>query len=144
MNATDTNTIEAKIHINNALHVTALLRIYIINPLHKPPPQELSDLMDIFSRKSRSPHDYGEKSIAFIYKKRSNPNKEKPAAQTTIGRRRSGDSLLHFESYNVTNNNRFPSRAFEYSGNDYITKVGFSFNVSREVNNIRSLQVKSN
>jgi len=36
--------------------------------------------------------------------------------------------LIYFESRNVTNASRFPSRAFEYSGNEYITYVGFSFN----------------
>lgn len=74
--------------------------------------------------------DYDTKSLTFVYKKNSNKSlKTKPFAQNAIGRRRNGDKLVYFESRNVTNASRFPSRAFEYSGNAYITYVGFSFNV---------------
>lgn len=73
------------------------------------------------------------KSIAFVFKRNSTKTEEKPFAQNAIGRRQEGDELMHFESHNVTNYSRFPSRVFEYSGlykGEYITYVGFSFNVS--------------
>ncbi len=50
---------------------------------------------------------------------------------SSIGRRQPDDRLIHFESRNVTNHSRFPSRAFEYTGDDSITCVKFAFNVSR-------------
>lgn len=70
------------------------------------------------------------KSITFIYKKNADLLQVKPFAQNAIGRRRENDELVHFESRNVTNISRFPSRVFEYSGSEYITYVGFSFNVT--------------
>ncbi|KAG4066715.1 hypothetical protein HA402_007351 [Bradysia odoriphaga] len=73
-------------------------------------------------------NDYETKSMTFIYKKNADSSRKKPFAQNAVGRRREGDSLLHFESRNITNSSRFPSRAFEYSGSDFITYVGFSFN----------------
>lgn len=73
---------------------------------------------------------YDTKSITFVYKKRADSLQAKPFAQNAIGRRRKNDELVHFESRNVTNISRFPSRAFEYSGSEYITYVGFSFNVT--------------
>lgn len=78
-------------------------------------------------------NDYIIRSLAFVYKKNAtNPIGIKSFAQNAIGRRRKGDELIYFQSRNVTNASRFPSRAFEYSGsNEYITYVGFSFNVSK-------------
>ncbi len=74
--------------------------------------------------------DYETKSVTFIYKRNAIQSTAKPfASQNAIGHRRKNDSLIHFESRNVTNVSRFPSRAFEYSGDEYITYVGFSFNV---------------
>lgn len=70
------------------------------------------------------------KSLTFVYVRRASTS-SKANAQNSIGNRRPGDRLLHFESRNVTNFNRFPSRVFSYSGKEYITYVGFSFNVSR-------------
>lgn len=69
------------------------------------------------------------KSLTFVYVRKASPT-PKPNAQNAIGNRRDGDKLLHFESRNVTNFNRFPSRAFQYTGKEYLTYVGFSFNVS--------------
>lgn len=73
---------------------------------------------------------YDTKSITFIHKKSAHPLQVKRFAQNAIGRRRKNDELVYFESRNVTNGSRFPSRAFEYFGFGYITYVGFSFNVS--------------
>lgn len=73
------------------------------------------------------------KSITMIYVKNATSSATiKPYSQNAIGSRQKGDELLHFESRNVTNVSRFPSKSFEYSGNDQtrITYVGFSFNVS--------------
>lgn len=73
------------------------------------------------------------KSLTFIYVKNALPPiSSKEYAQNAIGNRRNGDQLIYFETRNVTNFNRFPSRAMQYSGkgNEYITYVGFSFNVS--------------
>jgi len=72
-------------------------------------------------------------SIAMIYVKNATSSATKKSySQNAIGSRQKGDELLYFESRNVTNVNRFPSRSFEYSGNGQtrITYVGFSFNVS--------------
>lgn len=73
---------------------------------------------------------YDTRSITFIYKKKADSLQVKAFARNAIGRRRKNDELVHFESRNVTNISRFPSRVFEYSGSVYITYVGFSFNVT--------------
>lgn len=98
----------AKIHINATLSCKATLKIY----------------------KEKDYRSYlGDKqSMIIIYVKNKSPI-QKPFAKNSIGKRLSGDRLIHFESRNVTNNSRFPSRSFDYNGKDYITYVGFSFNV---------------
>lgn len=71
-------------------------------------------------------------SVAMVFRKNAIRSvATKPNFQNSIGLRQSGDELLHFESRNVTNISRFPSRSFQYvGGNDTrITYVGFSFNV---------------
>lgn len=101
---------DATIHINNATNVTATLTIYTFNL-----PSYLRGL--------------ARHSITYVYV-RNTTSVSHPYAQTAIGKRRTGDKLIYFESRNVTNMNRFPSRVFEYSGSDdYLTHVRFSFNV---------------
>lgn len=99
---------DATIHIKNATHVTANLTIYTL------------DLPQYRRGLSRY-------SITYIYVKNATST-VKPYAQNSIGKRRKGDELIYFESRNVTNTNRFPSRVFEYSGSEYLTYVSFSFN----------------
>lgn len=70
------------------------------------------------------------RSCAFVYVKNAVQSAERVFSSNAIGTRQPGDSLVHFESRNVTNFSRFPSRSFEYSGDVAITYVGFSFNVS--------------
>lgn len=67
-----------------------------------------------------------------LVKNAFSPAETKPYSQNAIGKRQHGDELLYFVSRNVTNNSRFPSKSFEYVGDDttQITYVGFSFNVS--------------
>lgn len=101
---------DATITITNATHVTATLTIYTFNL-----PQYLGHL---------SRH-----SITYIYVKNTSRSMEKLYVQNSIGKRRKGDRLVYFESRNVTNINRFPSKVFEYTGSEYLTYVAFSFNV---------------
>lgn len=111
----------ANVHINGAKNVTATLSIYGIG-------YSALDLGGWFKKQRAT------KSITYIYVKNASSNVNvKPVPKNSIGHRREGDQLLHFESRNVTNVSRFPSKSFEYSGsesNEYITYVGFSFNVS--------------
>lgn len=72
------------------------------------------------------------RSLAMVFVKNATRSAEaKNSSKNAIGVRRLGDELLYFESRNVTNASRFPSRSFEYVGDDRtsITYVGFSFNV---------------
>lgn len=65
--------------------------------------------------------------------KDASPPPSKSNVQTSIGKRQTGDRLLHFESKDVRNYSRFPSRAFSYNGSDrdeYLTYAKFSFSVS--------------
>lgn len=106
---------DAKIYIKNAVNVTATFRIYGIGKI----PLALRDLHT---------------SLTFVYVRNSNITSiQRPCAKSSIGKRRKEDDLLHFESRNVTNVSRFPSRAFEYSGEAFITYIGFSFDVSISV-----------
>lgn len=100
---------DATIHIKNSTHVTANLTIYTF------------DLPDY--RRGLYRH-----SITYVFVKNTTST-GKQYAQNSIGKRRKGDELIYFESRNVTNISRFPSRVFEYSGSEYLTYVGFSFNV---------------
>lgn len=100
---------DATINIKNATYVTATLKIYTINL-----PHYLTGL-------SRY-------SITYVHVKNASQI-EKPYAQNSIGKRRTGDELIYFDSRNVTNISRFPSKVFEYSGGEYLTSVRFSFNV---------------
>lgn len=111
------NNIDAKIHINDTLNVKATLTIYMLGK------NESSGIL--FS-------EYLEvsRSLIFIYMKNAS-HTPKPFAQNSIGKRQMGDKLIHFQSRNVTNASRFPSTSFEYTGDVFITYVGFSFNVSR-------------
>lgn len=104
----------AKIRIDPTSDVRATLKIYKTGP-HTP-------YLNV---------RYGgaSKSVTFIYSKPAPSVKESINVQSSIGQRQNGDELVHFQSRNVTNLNRFPSRAFQYAGEDYITYVGFSFNV---------------
>lgn len=109
--------IEATIHINNALNVTATIEIFRYGIVEMP------------SFGAWLKNEYETKSLTFVYKKNADPAQRKLIAQNSIGLRRENDALIYFESRNVTNVSRFPSRVFEYSGPEYITYVGFSFNV---------------
>lgn len=82
------------------------------------------------------------KSFAMIYVKNATSSAtRKQYSQNAIGSRQMGDELLYFESRNVTNGSRFPSRSFEYTGSDKtrITYVGFSFNVSFGISKLISM-----
>lgn len=109
--------ITATIYIKNALNVTATIQIFTYGLVEMPSFKWLKN-------------EYVTKSLTFIYKKNADPTQRKPIAQNAIGRRRENDELIYFESRNVTNISRFPSRVFEYAGPEYITYVGFSFNVN--------------
>lgn len=74
--------------------------------------------------------DAASKSVTIIYSKDESSYKEPKFARNSIGKRQAGDELLYFQTRNVTNVSRFPSKSFEYTGNHYITYVGFSFSVS--------------
>lgn len=109
----------AKIHINNVHGFTATISVR--GESHMP-----YGYLEVFQKME----NLSFKSITLVYvRKVTHPVKAN--AQNSIGNRRNGDRLLHFESHNVTNFSRFPSRVFQYSGKEYITYVGFSFNVSR-------------
>lgn len=112
---------DAKIHVNGAKNVKATLSIYGIG-------YSAISLGGFFKQQQAT------KSLTYINVKNALPALNlKPFAQNSIGHRRQGDHLIHFVSRNVTNVSRFPSRSFEYSGSEqdeYITYVGFSFNVS--------------
>lgn len=113
---TDTmQTFNAQVHIRNAFNVTATLRIFGVG---------MSSLSIMGLRKLQAT-----KSLTYVHVKNSIKS-QKQFAQNSIGKRRKGDQLLHFESRNVTNKSRFPNRAFEYAGEEFITYVGFSFDVS--------------
>lgn len=112
--------IAATISIYNALNVTATISIYgfgtTLIPALRGWPFQKDDLES--------------KSFTIVYMKNAiAATAEKQYAKNSIGNRQPGDGLIYFESRNVTNVSRFPSRAFEYSGDDSITYVGFSFNV---------------
>ncbi|XP_037036840.1 uncharacterized protein LOC119074664 [Bradysia coprophila] len=110
----DAQTFDAQVSIKNATNVTATLRIHGMGMMTLP---------SMGLRKLTST-----RSVAYVHAKSSIPSiKQNGFVQSLIGKRRNGDELIHFESRNVRNQNRFPSRAFEYSGSEYITCVGFSF-----------------
>ncbi|XP_037035160.1 uncharacterized protein LOC119073661 [Bradysia coprophila] len=85
------------------------------------------DLIPLLSRLPYKKDDESTNSYTVVYVKNARPPK-KPSASNSIGARQKGDRLIHFESRNVTNISRFPSRAFEYSGDESITYVRFAFN----------------
>lgn len=105
----------AKIHINSTLNVKVTLKVYKSGTYTFVPSFGNLEVT---------------KSLVIIYAKNASPT-QKPFAQNSIGTRQKGDRLIHFQTRNVTNQSRFPSRSFEYVGEDSITYVGFSFNVSR-------------
>ncbi|XP_037036361.1 uncharacterized protein LOC119074363 [Bradysia coprophila] len=101
----------AKIRIDSTLDVKATLKIYKIGGY--------TPYLSIGNWGAA-------KSVTIIYSKAARSGKQPIYAQNSIGKRQSGDELVHFQISNVTNASRFPSRAFEYAGDDYITFVGFS------------------
>lgn len=116
--------IDATISVPNARNVTATISLYGFG-------------MNLMPIMSGWPFEKGEnslKSYTVVYVKNATTINEKTYASNSIGSRQPGDRLIYFESRNVTNVSRFPSRAFEYSGVDSITYVGFSFNVRRTLN----------
>jgi len=114
---------DATISIKNATHVTATLTIYTFNL-----PQYLRGV---------SRH-----SITYVHVKNTSTSLESPYAQNAIGKRRKGDQLVYFESRNVTNIKRFPSRIFEHTGSEYLTYVAFSFSSPTAVAMINTTFVK--
>lgn len=118
----ETKKIEATISIPNARNVTATISLRGFVMI----------LMPTLQRWPFDKEDTSAKSYTVVYVKNatSTPS-NKTFASNSIGNRQPGDQLIYFESRNVTNVSRFPSRAFEYSGDEYaITYVGFAFNVS--------------
>lgn len=114
----DMQIFDGKVSIKNALNVKATLKIRGMGMIPLP------------TMGLRKLHQT--KSLTYVHVRNSSESRsQKESAQNSIGTRRSGDQLLHFESRNVTNKSRFPSRAFEYASGEYITYVGFSFNVSK-------------
>ncbi|KAG4067682.1 hypothetical protein HA402_005454 [Bradysia odoriphaga] len=105
----------AQIHINNTKNVLATVTIYETNYL------EFTYVL------KGGPEN--NKSFTFLYMTDAFPSPQ-PYVQTSIGKRQTGDDLLHFESRTVTNYNRFPSRVFSYGGavGEYLTYVRFSLN----------------
>lgn len=118
INVSSDKKVTAKIHINNVHGFTATISVR--GESHMP-----FSYLEAFQRIE----DLNFKSLTLVFVRKARPS-VKANAQNSIGNRRHGDKLLHFESRNVTNFSRFPSRVFQYSGKDYITYVGFSFNVS--------------
>lgn len=113
--------VDATVSIYNALNVTATISMYGYG----------SSLMPTLRRWPFTDKDYSVKSYTIVYiKSASEADPNKKFSRNSIGARQLGDQLIYFESRNVTNISRFPSRAFEYSGDDSITYVGFSFNVN--------------
>jgi len=111
--------IEATIFVHNALNVTATITIYSYGVAFLP----------ILKQWPYEKDDYATKSVTIIYKKNATVSDvPRSFSRNAIGSRQSGDGLIYFESRNITNISRFPSKAFEYSGDDFITCVGFSFN----------------
>lgn len=116
----------AKIHINDTSKVKATLTIY---------KRGTYSYVPSFGNLEAT------KSFTIVYARNASP-KQKPHARSSIGKRQTGDKLIHFHSRNVTNSSRFPSSLFEYVGEDCcITYVGFSFNVSVENFNDATIRV---
>lgn len=109
-----TKNIQAKIYVNDTLKVKATLKVY---------KRGSYTYLPSFGQLEVT------KSFTIIYAKNAASSKNQ-FAQNAIGKRRNGDQLVYFESRNVTNVSRFPSRAIQFAGDAYITYVGFSFNVS--------------
>lgn len=109
--------VNAKVNIYNSQNVRVTISVYGESNLP-------FGYMPVF----RQMEELNLKSLTFVYVKDALPSDARKS-QNSIGNRQKGDQLIHFESRNVTNSNRFPSRGFHYSGHEYITYVGFSFNV---------------
>lgn len=113
--------VNAKVNIHNAQHAKASVSVF-----------GTSNLPFGYMQAFRQMEQIHCKSLTYIYvKKTLPPTVQKLYAQNSIGNRRHGDQLIHFESRNVTNSSKFPSRGFQYAGDEYLTYVGFSFNVSQ-------------
>ncbi len=111
----------ATIHIENTKNVLANVTIYE------------SGSVTITNKFLLEGGPQNNKSLTYISIKDAFPS-SKPYVRSSIGKRQKGDKLLHFESKNVMNYNRFPSKAFSYHGTEYLTYVRFSFNVSNSLN----------
>lgn len=107
----------ATISIPYASNVTATLSIHGFN---------MNSMLEAYSFDKEVTSS---KSYTVVYVKNATKS-ERTFATNSIGIRQPGDQLIYFESRNITNYSRFPSRAFEYAGEDSITYVGFAFNVS--------------
>ncbi len=112
--------IAATISIPNASKVKATVSLFAVG----------KDFLPILAT-SFLQFDTSLKSYMVVYEKNAVATPSAKSYTSSIGRRRQADRLIHFESRNVTNNSRFPSRAFEYTGDGFITCVKFTFNVSR-------------
>ncbi len=119
--------VKATIHIPNATDVIATVEISGDAAKFKHSLDFVGFYHDHASKNAPS------RSLAMVFvRNASSPEEPKRHFQNALGIRQHGDELLHFESRTVTNNSRFPSRSFEYFGDDKsrITHVGFSFDVS--------------
>lgn len=133
--------VDATIHINFAYNVTATISIYGSLPgtdqcysLKKKYFYEfLNELASIPRYRGFPSSDYTQKSLTFVDVRNANKSLKK-TYRNSIGTRRKNDQLLFFESKNVRNISRFPSRSFSYSADAYINYVGFSFDVSLNCN----------
>ncbi|KAJ6643356.1 hypothetical protein Bhyg_08316, partial [Pseudolycoriella hygida] len=110
--------IDAIISIPNARYVTATITMKGFG----------MNLMPILKGWQLTSDATSTQSYTMIYVKNAERHSPKTYSTNSIGTRQPGDQLIYFESKNITNVSRFPSRAFEYSGDDAITYVGFSFN----------------
>ncbi|XP_037046648.1 uncharacterized protein LOC119081670 [Bradysia coprophila] len=117
--------VKATIHIPNAMNVTASIELSGDAAEFQHSLQFSKVFPEHASKNAES------RSLAMVFVKNAVPSVEaKQYSQNAIGVRQYGDELLYFESRNVTNVSRFPSRSFEYVEDDktHITYVGFSFN----------------
>lgn len=127
--------VKATIHIPNATHVIA--KINMSGQAAKF--QHSLAFVEVYH--NHASKNAPSRSLAMVFEKNVT-SAVKQHSQNVIGTRQNGDELLYFESRNVTNRNRFPSRSFEYVGDDKtrITYVGFSFDVSFRFKNENSME----
>jgi len=114
VNVYNNEKVDATIHIDSAYNVTVVISIY----------GSLSRFIPRYVGFPKS--HYREQSLTFVDVRNATKTSTK-TYRNSIGMRRKNDQLLFFESKNVTNHHRFPSRSFSYSADTYINYVGFSF-----------------